>query len=524
MPAVLATMLLGALLWVAAWAVASPVGSSPDEPFHLAATWWYAPDATASRRIDPTTGAIESLIPTTVLASACFAFDPSQTGFCTMEIAPESVWWHVPERAPAGGALFYRILSFFVGRAVSPTAVFNAVAAMRIFNGILAIGLLAGVAYFLSRSGKRLLCYSVLAIASPMIIFLVASINPSGWAITGLLVAWFGAYAALRGRGVGEGGIAERGIADSGVAESGIVGRGIAERFVPALLAVMGAIMAANARTDSAVYLAAMAVAVVIMDWPNVRLNWWRLTLPLLFFAIGVFGFLAGGHAGVITEGVVGAVNVDGSALWPSWVLINNLFQLPEFLLRLPTPPLNWLDTELPQISEVSVSIAWVALALWGFAASKANWQKVIMLVGILVLLVLLPLYLFQVSGLLVGFEIQQRYMLPLLPILLSVALWRPRRDGAPRLSKGFTWLLYLAIVIGHAMALHTQIRRFTRGLDNYVTRFYTGPRLNVGVQWWLAPLSPDATWLLGSLGFALLALALFAVRMPRDQLVAADE
>lgn len=486
---------LGAVLWVLAWAVASPTGSSPDEPRHLGHIWWHAPVATASRQLNPANGMVESLIPEAVMGSACYAFDPSQSGVCTLTLPADNFWWYPPPGVPVGIPFFYQVLSPFVGNSITPTGVYHSVVAMRVFNGLLAIALLAGVCYFLPRSGRRLLCYATIAVAAPMGIFLIASVNPSGWSITGLVVAWFGAYAALRG--------------STTIAQ-----------VVPAGLALIGGVLAATARTDSAIFLAALAVGLVVLHWQIFRAQRWWLVFPAVLFLLGVIGFLAGGQAGAITEGVIGEQNVVGSGRWPTWVLFNNLLQFPEFMLRLPTPPLNWLDTELPQISEITVSIAWVALVLWGWATEKPNWQKWVALAGLLCLIVLLPLYLFQISGLLVGFEIQQRYILPLLPILLAVALWRPIRDGAPHLSRRFTWLLYLALVVGHAAALHTQIRRFTRGLDNYLTRFYTGPRLNVGVEWWQVPVSPDATWLLGSLGFALLALSLFVVREKRNVII----
>lgn len=69
-------------------------------------------------------------------------------------------------------------------------------------------------------------------------------------------------------------------------------------------------------------------------------------------------------------------------------------------------------------------------------------------------------------------------------------------------------------ITIAHAVALHTNIRRYTTGLrlDVYLD-------LNREVDWWWAhgP-SPMTTWIIGSLAFGVLAvLVLDLMRRPAD-------
>lgn len=530
-----AVMVLGALAWVAAWSVSSPTASSPDEDFHLPSIWCPVGMGRCPTQINPITGEIETYVPVAVVAGAvCWRFDAAQSAACAMDLPqwydpatqtiPMRVWnTRVNQGEYPGG--FYETMNLFVtnpGNVILD--VYRSVVAMRIANGFSAVLLLSAVAYLLPWSGKRLLAYSFIIVASPMVIFLIASANPSSWSITGLLVTWFGSYAAFRGRT-------------------------FTRQLIAALLAVVGGLLAATSRTDSAAFLAAMSIGIAVMHWhylrfrpsvaaapllpsgpttelatpgesllPSVSPNWselgpnqtrlWLWALPLILLGIGVIGFATAGHSAVLGEGF-GFVD-----RWPNAVLFNNLLQLPGFIMRVPTPMLNWLDTPMPQISIVPVSVGWVLLVLWGWSKSKWSWPKAITFAGVLVLLIGLPLYLLQISGQFVGFDLQERYLLPLIPIVLAISLWRPHQDGAPRLSRSYTWLLYILVVVGHAAALHTQIRRFSRGIPgDWRTWFYTNPRLNTDVQWWLAPLPPMATWLIGSLGFALVALAVLAVR-----------
>jgi len=510
-----AALVFGALLLVVAWAFASPTASSPDEDFHLPSIWCPFDQGRCPTQFNPETGLVETLVPVPVMAGAvCWRFDQSISAACAMglpewydpesQAIPMAVWNERVNQGEYPGGFYVVMHQFVSGQGNLIADVYHSVVTMRIVNGVLAIALLTAVAYLLPNSGKRLLAYSVLVIASPMLIFLIASVNPSSWSITGLLVAWFGSYAAFRGRR-------------------------LSARVISSVLALIGGLLAATSRTDSAAFLVAMAVGIAVMHWPYLQVqragiddtstgqqsskrsilptvtNW---ALPVGLFVMGLIGFIAGGHSAVLGEGFGIADR------WPNAVLFNNLLQLPGFLLRVPTPALNWLDTPMPQISIIPVSLGWVMLLLWGWSKSRPNWQKILTMAGLLALLILLPLYLLQISGQFVGFDLQERYLLPLIPIVLAVSLWRPHHDGAPRLSRTYTWLLYLLLVVGHAAALHTQIRRFTRGIPgDWRFWFYANPRLNVGVEWWQGPISPMATWLVGSFGFALLALALFAVR-----------
>jgi len=122
---------------------------------------------------------------------------------------------------------------------------------------------------------------------------------------------------------------------------------------------------------------------------------------------------------------------------------------------------------------------------------------------------VAIPLIMLQAVGYGVGAWVQPRYIAPLLPVLLALFLWRPRIGGAPRLSVAQTVVTWVLLVGAQAVALQTQIRRFTTGLDVFAVN------LNADIEWWHGGPLPMQTWIFGSVGFALLAVVLFAVRRP---------
>lgn len=482
-------LVLAALVWVVSWAVAAPAGSTPNEGEVLANIWRHTPQGGAGQRLDAASGQVEYLVPESIVSSPCFANDPTISGLCTMELPTDSVWWSPDAQILSGSEFYYFMLSGFFAANPSPTAVFWSVVAMRIYNGVLAIALIASVTALLARSGRRLLAYSLIPIASPMLIFLVASISPSSWAITGLIIAWFGTYAAFR-------------LIDERPA-----------RYAASALAVLGGLLATFARADSAAYLAVSALLLVLLNWKFGRNDLWRFTLPALLFVIGIAGLVVGWRHINLVSGWASGSAPDTVFSSQIGLLFGNMLQFPNYLLRFPTTWLNWTDTEIPALTVVFVSVAWVALLLWGWGKSKPNWQKWFATLAMLFFIAIVPLAVLQLNQLLIGYGVPQQYFLPLLPILLAVVLWRPHRDGAPRLSRGYTWLLYLAIVAAHAAALHTQIRRFVRGFDNFFTRFYTSPRLELHLEWWLVPIPPTIVWLLGSLAFAVVATSLFFVR-----------
>ncbi|MCL2471151.1 MAG: DUF2142 domain-containing protein [Propionibacteriaceae bacterium] len=479
MAAVLA--IVGGVATAFAWAVASPVGSSPDDDYHMASIWCPAPlDRSCSVRTDAR-GVVEVQVPAQVAkSSGCYSGDVTVSGACTTQIADVSVWTTRVNNGEYPG-LYYTVMHVFVGEDV-----YQSVMVMRAVNGAIAIVLIGLVVVALPRSGRRLFAYSTLPVCVPMMIYLVASINPSGWALIGVAAAWFSMYAAL-------------------------VSRSQVRTVLSGVLAVVSAGLASSARSDAGSFLCLAAFVATILFWPRIRLNRWRLVLPVIVALVGLAGFLSGSQSGVLTAGFGGS---GGTLI----LFAADLVLMPIFMIDFTAGVfgLNWVDTVMPPIVCVPVAILAVAMLIVGMR--RLDWRKLVSFVAVYGVYFALPLYLFVRSGYMLGQGLQPRYMIPLLPILFGVALWRPDRGGARRWSLVQTVVLVAVLVFAQTIALHIQIQRFTSGLGS------GSVNLNSNVEWWHAGPSPMATWILGSVGFAMITATLFILRLGGSSQVASGD
>jgi hypothetical protein len=467
---------LGGMATIFSWSVASPSGAAPDEGFHDTSIW--CPPQSWSQECQTRisdTGDLQVAVPKEVAAAqSCFAFHAEVSGHCVLGLSGEEVWeGHFNKGTYPGG--FYDVMHLFVG-----SDVYSSVVVMRCFNGVLALGLFLVLAWLLPRDGRRLMAWSLFAVSVPLLIYLVCSTNPSSWSITGMVVGWFGAYAAF-------------------------ASSTLARQVVSGALAVVGAVMAAMARSDSGAYVALAGLAVVIVYFATLRKRVWMVAIPGAMVVIGLIGFFSGGQTSVLSSGLA---ETSHTGSWGSFMY--NLAHLPQFMVDYSAGwfGLNWLDTPMPPVVWVSVVAVSVALVFLGLR--WMDWRKGLVLVGMLLVYMGLPLLILQRNGDLMGSNVQPRYVLPLVPLILAMALWRPRRGGAPSLTWVQTGLMYVCVVVAQAVALHVQLRRFVTGTD------VTGFNLNRQVEWWHPGPSPMATWLIGAVGFALLSALLFMVRTGR--------
>jgi hypothetical protein len=201
----------------------------------------------------------------------------------------------------------------------------------------------------------------------------------------------------------------------------------------------------------------------------------------------------------------------DGSAF--DWALLwNNLWSIPGLWLGIfggfPWGSLGWLDTSLPQV--VLAGTMTVALGVTFLAVRAADKKKIVGLIAMLGAIWVMPLYLLQLGGFLAGEEVQPRYLLPLMMVLLGTIVLT--NDGSPIVSdRGRLWFILAALTIANAISLHTNIRRYTTGIT------IQGFNLDSPREWWWAffPdfLGPTLLWAIGSLAFGgLLWLLLFRV------------
>jgi hypothetical protein len=480
----------GILALLGSWTLASPVGSSPDDTFHLPSIWCSA--GSHPGQCDVSNDGQRATVPGLVLgASWCYAPLSEVSASCQKSIEKEypsvvtSDWNGQFADYPP---VFYRVMHTFVTDNVVASAL-----AMRLFNAFLACLLFLAVYVLAPRSIRQSVFVTAIVGSVPLGLFLVASNNPSSWSILGLSTYWAFLLLALESQ------------------QRRIV-------YCSYVLAGLTALMAAGARADAAVYIAISTIAVVFLTLRGPGAEWRTVFRPRLIpiavvLIIAMVAFLRSAQSGIATGGFGGSTmatdmgahgtlerisslvtSIDGSAV------VAYVFYLPEFIAgSFGGWGLGWLDTPMPPIVVWTMFPIMIALIFVGLGSMyRAKWLAM----GLVALLVVaLPTWIAVSGGDAPGTNLQPRYIYPLVLVLVGLALVRKWRTSSISLSSPQWWFLAAAASIAHSVALHANMRRYLTGND--VSKF----NLDANYEWWWsnAP-SPMTIWVVGTLAFALLA------------------
>jgi len=468
-----------AFLALAAWAFASPVGAGPDDDYHLVSTWCAngggadcEPGAEADTRV--VTGEFENVV--------CYAQKSKESAACQDDTwAAGADTWETDRGNFVGEypPVYYAAMHLFAGADIQTSAL-----VMRLVNAALFVGLATALAVLLPLSRRRTLLWGWLITLVPLGIFLLPSNNPSGWAITGVgtaflaLLGWF----EMTGR----------------------------RRWALGALYLVGILMASGARGDASVYAAGATVTAVILTAARTRP--WAISaiLPAVGLIIAVVFFATAGQAGVAT---VGFTSDSGSSPHgPDAQIPLSGFALVAYnVLMLPylwtgvwgTWGLGWFDTLMPAIVPWAATAAFVVVGFAGLG--RLTGRKVIALGGVLLVLVLLPVYVLTVGEDRVGEMLQPRYLLPLIVLFAFLLVLEPDRRQL-RFTRVQTVIVLGALAVANFVALHIDIRRYVTGTDQQ------GLNLDAGAEWWWTgfPVGPTIVWIVGTLAFVGLLSALW--------------
>ncbi|HTW07948.1 MAG TPA: DUF2142 domain-containing protein [Acidimicrobiales bacterium] len=194
-------------LWLAsvAWALASPIGSGPDEPAHLIRAASLVRGQLVGTPVPHASNALKSTVSVEApqvfarLANdvGCFQFKPDVTAHCQGSLAGSphdvAVYTYVGRYPP----LYYGLVGLPTLVVVSPTGIYLA----RVVSAALSAAMLALAVTSLRRcQGAPLLGAGLALAVTPMALYLAAVINPSGLEISSAISAWTAAM-ALASRG-----------------------------------------------------------------------------------------------------------------------------------------------------------------------------------------------------------------------------------------------------------------------------------------------------------------------------------
>lgn len=477
-------VLIPALLAVAllTWALASPLGSSPDEDYHLNSIWCGQGLRPGLCEAGPE--ADERLTPAALTAAACFRFDTSITAGCQNLADTHMKATKRVNVAHSYPPVYYAAMSIFAGHDIV-----RSVLIIRLVNVLIFTLLLAALYWLLPPPRRSTLVLSWAVTIVPLSAFLIASVNPSGWTIMGCGTAWLAALGFFETRG--------------------------RQRVGLAVLALVGAVLAAGSRADGAIYVA-LSVAIAAVIGLELGRKFWRprvLWLPIAVAVVAIVAFLTSRQGSATVSGV-SSVSTGGGAN-PQYsglgLLFQNVLGLPWLWTgAIGNGPLGWLDTPMPALVSTVGVFAFGSLLFYGLRA--LDWRKAASVALVLFCLIVIPLYTLQISHDRVGENLQPRYMLPLmiqLAGLASLAVVHRRVDLAPL----HRVILVVVLAISNSAALYTNMQRYIHVGSNL------GFDLDHDEGWWWhehVP-SPMIMWIIGSLAFAgaIVAAVLWTPALP---------
>jgi hypothetical protein len=173
--------IVSAILTLSGWALSSPIGSSPDDDFHLPSIWCGQGfrDGLCEEDINPD---LVKVPYTTFSNSACFQFDENKSGACVYDesLASFSRANLIDNLYPT---VYYWSMSWFASDDVVASTI-----TMRVVNSLLAVIGFTVLIVALPLQLRRIPLVGLLVSVIPLGVFLIASTNPSGWSYVGILL------------------------------------------------------------------------------------------------------------------------------------------------------------------------------------------------------------------------------------------------------------------------------------------------------------------------------------------------
>jgi hypothetical protein len=474
-------VVVAAIFCGAMWALSSPVGSSPDDNYHQATIWCVGATSTSSPDTCRVTGTSETTggrvvkVPALVGAPSCYAFVPAESGACQRPLERELVSTEAVDNGTYPGG-FYRVMHLLVRDSIP-----ESILAMRFLNVALASVLMGAIALVATSATRRLMALTLVPVLMPLGWFILASVNPSSWALSGLTAYGFALHTLLL--------LGDR--------------EDRRRRIAAGVLGALGLAMALAARGDAPAYAGVITVALCLLHvrtiWASKRL----LAVPVVVGLVCLWRVLVAAQV----ASIAGASAETDRTL--SEVVPNLLLEFPALFSGMfgYAFGLGWLDTPVHAVTAYPVALVIGFLGLTGLG--RMSWPKALAAAVVFTPMLALPMMTLFRTRLIVGESVQPRYILPLMPVLLAILLVDRGADRVVRLTRVQSVAIVTALTVANAAAVYANIRRYVTGID--------GPTLIDKLEWWWqsAP-SPDVVTLVSALSFAVFASPLVVMHWRR--------
>ena len=479
-------MALLLFMTLAAWAMGSAVGSSPDEDWVLTNVWCATTietpycDRSNSRHLD-----LEEQEPVIRLPQMiaephfCYVSTGQDTSAgCQVELRDKEV-----EVTRASFTLqprrYFDIARKFVSQFIEPSVV-----KMRLFNSFLAATLIfLALLLHPRRSSDMLLTW--LAVFAPVTAYFIASVNTSSWAIISTTTFVFGMISAVQNR------------------------KNL-KVFAPSILLTVFSLWFANsARPESRYFLLPLALAIICYEFApkkfklNKNILAIAIALPVsLFFVFTSSSKYLGGTINILNDPRVEVT--ESATTTASNLLLQNFLNLPRFIMGFFGGwGLGWFEVDVTQT--VSLLTLETFLLTTVFALRKSSKIHRTIFGGMFALMCSSILYSNQQTFTPIGQVIQPRYFLPFfLGLVIIAATYK-----TVRYPNSLVITVAILATISNSIALRNTIRRYTTGQDVPISKSLNNP-----IEWWwqFGP-EPETVWLTGTLAFAALWVILIYER-----------
>jgi len=472
-------VLVGVFLALTAWAVASPVGSSPDDDFHLASIW--CGDGPRQGLCESGTTPQSRSIPVALAQSICFAYNANATGACQagkLEIS-ESLFF-VTDRVNSTGLyppVFYATLGLLASSHLQTSVI-----AMRLFNVFLFVGLTTALWLTLGSRLRRALVITYTVTLVPLGFFLIPSTNPSSWAIIGIGNFFFSILALLKET-------SRR------------------KQAVLIVIALLSFGILAGSRGDAAAFSVLAMVAAALNSRTPIRVAWRRYAFILVLTVAATLTFLSTGQANVAADGLRDSSS-SPSALSGLNLLLSNILNLPSLLMGVfGSWGLGWLDTLLPPTVWILAGGAALISMFQGLSESSA-WKN--LGTGVVLAATLtFPLIVLSKSQAAVGAYVQPRYLLPLIILLVATTVVPANDEVGWDMNRVQRFVLASFLLIAFTVALHLNMGRYISGASHPSWNLMTADG-----WWWPVAIPALGFWLGGSLGMLLLLWGVYTQKI----------
>ena len=484
------------LLFVAgaAWAIATPLGASPDEPAHIIKAAAVARgDLLGDLTDEPAVR--EVTVPRGIAESAdwpCYAFDGTAEASCLVSISDD--WSDATARTSAGlyNPTFY-VLTGWPSLIIQDASA--AVMGMRLVNALLTSLFLATAVFALLRlAPSRIVVAAVAAAITPMVLFLNASVNPNGLEIaTG---------AAL-------------------LASLLLLVRGDATRRWPWLVVVaVSAAILAQTRGLSPLWLGLFGLTAIIAARPA--------RLRELFRSAGVWIAIGAMIVGVLAAGgwILRTNTLGSMGVFPGAGEVTAPQAFIEMLVGRTLDPgyigvFGWLDTPAAPLAYVTWSFLACLVVLAGIAIARG--RSLVALVFALLAFVLVPPIVQAASVASSGYIWQGRYALvAYVGVMLVAGVVASdakvlRVEEPPNASRRLEIVLVTLVSFAQAFALLHATKRYAVGVDADWVEFLRHAE-------WVPPLGIYVWPILVGLAFVALFAILLASTRVEEQYPATDD